>query len=507
MENKGSKLISGSVLRLAALVAMVVASFFLTPFIIQHIGTKMFGFWSLSVSILGTSALMDLGLSTALKRYLPKYYAENNLKKANEVVCSTGFSFIIIGIMTLLMVVLLAKPLHELVGKGVALNIFKTVVIVLGVDAALQFPMRTLIGYFESHLKYGLMSAIDIIKTLSRASLIYYFLFNNHGIIAIAIITLFVNLSGNMLLIAFYFVRHGDIQLRWKYIRFDTIKELFIYSYKNVVSALANLMRYNVDNLIIANFIGVSTITPYVIGSSIAKYFLESVSAFMGQTVPVFSYIDAENDIQLIKQVYFLLLKIAIFLSVYIGGMLIILGSPFILRWMGKGFETSYTVLSVLTIGLTFSLSQFPTYNLLRGISKHSIVMFCSLGEGIANVILSIILVRYHGIVGVAFGTMIPMVISFLIVMPILTSRSIAYFNLIEFYLKNYGPAFLKSIFLMLVFYFCMKPFLLPDYLRLFLLGLLSLLYFPLIYIFGFSKIEKIKFLMPRARLLKLLQS
>jgi O-antigen/teichoic acid export membrane protein len=225
----------------------------------------------------------------------------------------------------------------------------------------------------------------------------------------------------------------------------------------------------------------------------------------MGQTVPVFSYIDAEDDAKILKQVYFLLLKISTILSVYIGGMLIIMGRPFILRWMGEGFETSYTVLAVLTVGLTFALSQFPTYNLLRGVSKHFIVMVCSLGEGIGNILLSVALVSKYGIVGIAFGTMVPMVLSMVFVMPFLMSRHIYYFKLFEFYFKVLGPAFFKAFFLMLCIYFLAKPFLLPEYFQLFFIGAASLLYFPIIYVLGFSKYEKRKFLMPRTRMLKFL--
>lgn len=506
MKGKGDKLISGSLLRFLNLMVLGLSTFYLTPFIIQHIGQTMFGFWSLVGSLMVASAFLDLGLGTALKRFIPKHYAANNMKGVNTVFCSTLFVLLIAGIVVAFSAIVLAKPLYHWIGGDIEARIFTTVFLVLGIDAAFQFPMRAFLGYFEGRLRYDFISLVDIIKILFRTAMIFYFLLHNYKVVAMAVIALTVNILGSFLLIAYFLLKYKDLSMKLSYISTKTIKEVLNYSYKNVVAAIAELMRLQISNLVIATFVGINAVAIYAIASRIQQFLTDAVSAFIGQTVPVFSDIDATGDRESLKRAYYLLIKISTILSVYLGGMAVIAGKNFILRWVGPDFESSYTVLVVLTFGITISLTIYPTYNLLRGISEHIIIMICSLGEGICNLILSLVLVSHYSIIGVAFATMIPITISAGLVLPYMTSRRVTYIRLPEFYLRQYGPVFLKSLMVLTLIYFVVSPLLSPDYFHLMIVGLISLFYFPLLYIIGFSRLEKDEYLMIYERIQNLLR-
>ena len=66
----GRKLLSGSALRIVNLVGSAVASFFLMPFIVHHLGDRVYGFWSLTAAFVGYYNLLDLGLSSAISQYM-----------------------------------------------------------------------------------------------------------------------------------------------------------------------------------------------------------------------------------------------------------------------------------------------------------------------------------------------------------------------------------------------------------------------------------------------------
>src|ERR1700757_854747 len=66
----GRKLLSGSVLRLCNLVIAAISSFFLMPFIVHHIGDRMYGFWTLATAFIGYYGLLDFGLSAAVTQYM-----------------------------------------------------------------------------------------------------------------------------------------------------------------------------------------------------------------------------------------------------------------------------------------------------------------------------------------------------------------------------------------------------------------------------------------------------
>jgi O-antigen/teichoic acid export membrane protein len=70
---------------------------------------------------------------------------------------------------------------------------------------------------------------------------------------------------------------------------------------------------------------------------------------------------------------------------------------------------------------------------LLYGISKHGLFAVFNSLEGVANLVLSILLVRHLGMLGVALGTMIPMALTKLFIQPWYFCRTMR-FNLWAYY-------------------------------------------------------------------------
>src|ERR1700730_16315922 len=60
-------------------------SFFLSPFIVRHLGNSAYGVWVLLVSLTGYLGFLDLGIRGAVTRYVAKFYSE----KAHEQACFT----------------------------------------------------------------------------------------------------------------------------------------------------------------------------------------------------------------------------------------------------------------------------------------------------------------------------------------------------------------------------------------------------------------------------------
>ena len=58
---------------------------------------------------------------------------------------------------------------------------------------------------------------------------------------------------------------------------------------------------------------------------------------------------------------------------------------------------------------------------ILVGMAKHKILAYVTLAEGVTNLLLSVLLVRRIGLIGVAWGTVIPHIISTAIIIPLYT--------------------------------------------------------------------------------------
>src|SRR5580704_9418641 len=70
LSSAGRKLLSGSVLRLVNLFVAAGSAFFLMPFIVHHIGDRLYGFWTLTSGFVGYYGLLDFGFSIAVSQYM-----------------------------------------------------------------------------------------------------------------------------------------------------------------------------------------------------------------------------------------------------------------------------------------------------------------------------------------------------------------------------------------------------------------------------------------------------
>src|SRR6267143_3860156 len=80
-----------------ALAYAFVAAFFLTPFIIHHLGNVTYGVWTLIVSITSYMTLLDLGLRGAVTRFVSRSDAQGNRSETNEVTSAALWLYLRLG--------------------------------------------------------------------------------------------------------------------------------------------------------------------------------------------------------------------------------------------------------------------------------------------------------------------------------------------------------------------------------------------------------------------------
>jgi O-antigen/teichoic acid export membrane protein len=106
--------------------------------------------------------------------------------------------------------------------------------------------------------------------------------------------------------------------------------------------------------------------------------------------------------------------------------LLVVLGKSVIELWVGKKYVSlSYPVLVIMLIPSTLFFCQASSGRILFGMGRHRTWAIVTLLEGIANLILSVLLVRPYGIVGDALGTAIPLTCSALFFLPVHLCRQL----------------------------------------------------------------------------------
>jgi O-antigen/teichoic acid export membrane protein len=190
----GNKLLSGSVLRMGNLVASALVGLVLLPFIVHHLGDRLYGFWSLAAAFIGYYGLLDLGLTSAISQYLCIAIGRNDPAESQKVFNTALRIQSFIGGLALLATGLLAlcAPLFCRTPEDAAL--FWKVITILGVNAAIGFPARVYGGILEAELRFDIQSGLTLFGLVLRTGLTVWAILAGGGLLALAWMTLLSSL-------------------------------------------------------------------------------------------------------------------------------------------------------------------------------------------------------------------------------------------------------------------------------------------------------------------------
>jgi O-antigen/teichoic acid export membrane protein len=97
---------------------------------------------------------------------------------------------------------------------------------------------------------------------------------------------------------------------------------------------------------------------------------------------------------------------------------------PLVMVWVGPQFAESVNVIYILSVVVALRVGNATSAVILKGADLHRFLAFSNLSMAVGNLILSVFMVRVYGLIGVAIGKLIPMVvIAMFVVFPAASRR------------------------------------------------------------------------------------
>jgi O-antigen/teichoic acid export membrane protein len=286
---------------------------------------------------------------------------------------------------------------------------------------AIALPMSVFNAILFSLERFDIVTGITVLGALTRGTCVVLALSHGYGLVSLALITLCVG-SAEYLSAALCAKRlYPRLKPSRRYIAVDKCKELFSFGIYRFIWIVANQLIFYTDSLVIGIFLNAASVTFYVIAGSLINYGRNVVSLAADTFYPAATRLDAKNDTAGLQDLLILGTRIALTVGLPLCLGFLFLGKQFIVLWMGPAYGVSAVYLNVLTIAQFTSMAQYISALILVGMAKHKILAYVTLAEGVTNLLLSILLVRKIGLIGVAWGTVIPHIISTAIVIPLYT--------------------------------------------------------------------------------------
>jgi O-antigen/teichoic acid export membrane protein len=415
-----SKIAKNSILNIILLLVGLVISFFLTPFIVNKLGTSLYGLYGLIISLTGYLVVLDLGLGNTLTKYTSEYYTLKKYDELSETASTLLVIYAVIGLAGIFLTFLLSLFLPLFHVPIQYLSISKWAFVLSGITFAVSLPLSLYGGLIAGLQRYDIKAYIGIAVTVINAGITLFVLFIGGRLISLILINLFSQLLIGIVSIGAVKRLYGyNIKIKFNLFRKNRVKELFLFSASVFIIQIAGILSFNTDTIVIGYFLTLEAVALYTIAQKLIRLLTGLVFQLVDVLFPAFSALAAVGDNKKIILYYINAIEIALVLSapVFIG--FLVFGKNLLTLWVGNKFGTGYTVLIILSVAMFFHYPAHIGALLLIGMKRHKTLSFITIIDAISNLIISIVLVKPFGINGVAMGTAIALFVSNGIVIPL----------------------------------------------------------------------------------------
>ncbi len=383
--------------------------FFLTPFVVRSLGAEAYGVWILSASTVSYLNLLDLGMRSAVIRFVSKAQAQGAARDVQDVVGAALWFRVMIALIVAVISIALAINFPRLFKIPATLYRSSQITVLL---CALGVAVTLITGVFGAVLaavhRFDRLSTIAMVQTVGRAAGVIFLLRTGHGLVALACWELTIITVSGSVVMASALNLVPACRGRLQKPQMDLLKKIWSYSFITFIWIIAVQVIINSDNLMVGHFVSVKLAAFYAIGGSLVTYSGQIVSALTTTFTPLASSLEASGKVKELRSLLIRGTQATLVLSLPISLALLFRGRTFIGLWMGPSYmQVSGTVLQILLIAQFMSVAVATAGSIMMAIGKHSGPAKFAVVEALLNITLTLILCRRFGAYGVAWGTSI----------------------------------------------------------------------------------------------------
>lgn len=386
----------------------LIVSFFSRIVFINILGTEYLGLNGLFSNVLTILSLVDLGIGPAISFSLYKPLAERNVEKIKSLMMLFKKAYVTIGLIILLFGIGITPFLNYFIKETPDIPNIHLIFLLFVTNSAISYfysYKRTLIisdqkRYIATIYRYSFFIILNIVQIIVLYLTKSYILFLICQIAATLAENILVSKKADQL---FPFLREKNIKRLDK----ETMTEISRNVRAMIAHKLGGIVVNTTDNIIISKFIGLVQVGLYsnyqlVINALniITSQFFSSITASVGNLGAT----ETNEKKEFIFRVVFLL---NFWIFSFISVCLVVLINPFIELWLGKEYllNTSIVMIIIINFYLTGMRKSVLTFKEALGIFWYD--RYKPIFESIINLIASIYLVQYFGMLGVFIGTTI----------------------------------------------------------------------------------------------------
>ncbi|MGI6382042.1 MAG: lipopolysaccharide biosynthesis protein [Tissierellaceae bacterium] len=417
---KINQLKAGAALSYISMGLGYLVSIIYTPIMLRLLGQSEYGLYNLVASVVSYLGVLNFGFGSAYMRYYSRYKVKEDKEKIATLNGMFLTIFCIIGLIAVVAGTVLAFNTELIFGSELTnteLSRAKILMMILVINLAISFPNIVFTSHITANEKFVFQKLVQMIKTVVNPFVVLPILLMGYGSVGMVIATTTLNISIEIINII-YCIKNLKMRFSFKKFDFKLMKEMTVFSSYIFINLVIDQINWNLDKFILGRYYGTISVAIYGLAAQLNSYYMTLSTSISSVFIPrVHRIVATSDDNHELTKLFTRIGRIQfILLSLILTG-LIFFGRPFMNMWAGINYNDSYAIALILIIPVTIPLIQNIGIEIQRAKNMHKFRSRVYFFIALANLGLTIPLVKTYGGIGAAIGTSISLTIGNIIIM------------------------------------------------------------------------------------------
>ncbi len=379
------------------------------PLLIRDFGLPNYGVFLLASSVSVYLTLFDFGVSPTVTKYAAEHKARGESGELGRLVSNAVAYYTAMGIVVAALLLLFSQYGIWIFKLGpVDAALARLLFVISAAVALLAWPLSVGTSLLAGLQRYDLSARVGSWMVLGNVIVTAAVVYAREGPAVLLAALGAVSVAGAAAACALAYRELGAVRLSSRLVNRKTLGVIFGFSWVLFVIGIATLAGdQQTDRLVLGVFSGAAAVGIY---EAVAK--LNGLVALLAglptaALMPAASQLDAEAKLDTLRELYLRGTKYtaAFVLPITVG--LIVLARPLLLSWLGPRFAANSISAQVfLLVWLVFP-NLAVAFTIFVGTGRLRFLLAFTSVHAVLNLVLSVLLVRPLGVLGVVLGTVI----------------------------------------------------------------------------------------------------